>query len=337
LENLSGLGLGRNRLPLVDGHTHTAGQEQDGPPEDTLDCLRACGIERAFVIGPLLKPRSLELTVENMDDIRRNNDYIAHFCSHAADSLLGLAVLNPAPQIAGGDRDHAVQLMIDEARRCYHELGLRGIKMVPDQWTPEDPFVQPLFHELVELGMYALFHTGAFMDERSSSYCRPAYYEGVHRVPGFRGQMAHLGWPWVDEFLATLMLEQQHPAEDAQDPWALMADFSFGAPPAYQLDAVAKALNTIQPAQLLYGSDCWWPETAEHYLEKYLYPHLTTFEVAATLSRRLPGQGSAERARVRTAVFHDNAISHWERAIRGKAQQPKRSASTPRTQNTRSG
>jgi hypothetical protein len=45
-----------------------------------------------------------------------------------ADRLLGLAVLNPAPGIGGGSLDSAVDRMIEEARRCYDELGLRGIK-----------------------------------------------------------------------------------------------------------------------------------------------------------------------------------------------------------------
>jgi predicted TIM-barrel fold metal-dependent hydrolase len=334
-DSFSALGLGNNRLVLVDTHTHTSGADHDGPPDKTLACMDACGIEKAFIIGPLLKPQGLELAAEHLDNIRQNNDYVAHFCSHDPDRLLAFAVLNPSPQIADGDKECAVQKMIEEARRCYHELGIRGVKMVPDRWTVEDDHIRPLLEELVRLGMYTLFHSGVFMDERSSSYCRPSYYEGVHRVPGFRGHLAHLGWPWVDEFLATLMMEQDHPEQDPEDPWPLKADFSFGAPPDYRLDAVAKALNTIQPQQLLYGSDSWWPQRAEQYLEQYLYPHLTTFEVAATQSRRFPQSGSEERTMGRLDVFHNNALQHWEKAIRGKVQQPKRSRTIPPTHNTR--
>jgi predicted TIM-barrel fold metal-dependent hydrolase len=332
-----GLGVGSNRLMLFDSHTHTAGSEHDGPPDKVLACMDAVGIEKAFVIGPLLKPQGLELTDEHLDNIRQNNDYIAHFCSANPDRLLAFAVLNPAPQIAGGDKECAVQLMIEEARRCYHELGIRGIKMVPDHWTVIDGHIRPLLQELAKLGTYTLFHSGIFLDERSSSWCRPSYYEGVHQVKGFRGQLAHLGWPWVDEFLATLMMEEQHPEGDEEDPFPFKADFSFGAPPAYQLDAMAKALNTIEPKQLLYGSDCWWPQEPEKYLENYLYPHLTTFEVAATQSRRFPQAGDEERTRKRFDVFHNNAIEHWEKAIRGKPQQPKRSTTSPSTSNTRMG
>src|ERR1039457_3982584 len=86
--------------------------------------------------------------------------------------------------------------MEEEGRRCYEELGIRGIKMVPDRWSPDDERLLPLWSTLADLGMYVAFHSGIFLDERSSRFCRPAGYEGLHRVPGFHGHLAHLFWPW---------------------------------------------------------------------------------------------------------------------------------------------
>ena len=80
------------------------------------------------------------LTDEHLGDIRTHNDYCADICSAAPERLLGFCSLNPAPQLAGGDLGRAVDLMIEEAHRCYHELGLRGAgEVVPAHWYANDP------------------------------------------------------------------------------------------------------------------------------------------------------------------------------------------------------
>jgi predicted TIM-barrel fold metal-dependent hydrolase len=316
--------VGDDRLFIVDAHTHTSGPEHDGPPEDVIACMDACGVEKAFVFAPLLAPQGLQLTEESLKDIRLHNDYIADFCSRFPDRLLAFAVLNPNPRLAGGDLERAGSLMAEEARRCYEELGLRGVKMVPDRWTADREELVPLWHSLAELGVHVVFHAGVFMDERASSYCRPTFFEGVHHAKGFHGQLAHLGWPWVEDTIGTMSMESEHPDDASDHPWQLIADFSFGAPPDWQLETVRKALDTIEPQRLVYGSDCWWPLAPEQYLEQYLLPHLTTFEVAATVSRKGASQGSPDRTALRRSVFHDNALRHWRKATRDVLQQPKR-------------
>jgi hypothetical protein len=91
-------------------------------------------------------------------------------------------------------------------KRCYHDLGLRGVKMVPHGWYPDAPEVMRLYETITELGMYVVFHSGIFLDGREGKYCRPAFFEGVHQVPEMRAQLAHLGWPWIDECVAVMAL-----------------------------------------------------------------------------------------------------------------------------------
>ena len=328
------LGIDEQRLPVVDAHTHTCGSDHDGPPQDVVACLDGCGVDKAFMFAPLLRSQGWELAVEHLDDVRRNNDYIAHFCSYAPERLIAFAVLNPNPAIAGGDKRRAVELMIEEAERCYHELGIRGIKMVPDRWTPEDEEALPLLEALARLGVYVVFHCGIFMDGRSSSFCRPTFYEGIHRVDGFHGHLAHLGWPWVDELVALLMMESYHREPNPDDPWQLKADFSFGPPPDWRVESLLKALDSLAPDQLIYGSDAWWPQTPEQYAKHSLVPHLTAFEAAADLSRQGGGDDPERRARLRTGVFHGNVMSHWAKATRGVPQNLKPADSAPQTSNT---
>jgi predicted TIM-barrel fold metal-dependent hydrolase len=326
------LGILHDQLPIMDVHTHTSGEGRDGSPEGVVQCMEACGVEKAFLFAPLLNVSGLHIVAEHLDDIKRHNEYIAHFCSFYPDQLLAFAVLNPSPRIANGDLDKSVTLMIEEARRCYEELGIRGVKMVPDRWTADDDQLQPLWKELGKLGMYVAFHCGIFLDERSSQYCRPASYEGVHMVPKFHGHLAHLGWPWVDECIATLAMETFHP-EPGKDKWQLKADLSFGCPPDWQVESVRKALNNLPLDMLMYASDCFWPCDPVRYLEQFIYPQLANFETAATLSRSAAPSGTKERIKLRQCVFHDNALDHWELATRGVPQNLLRQKSTPKTPN----
>lgn len=191
--------------------------------------------------------------------------------------------------------------------------------------------LRPSSRRLANLGMYAAFHCGIFLDERSSTYCRPALYEGAHLVPGFHGHLAHLGWPWVDECIATLAMETFHAGAAGKDRWQLKADLSFGCPPDWQMDSVRRALNMLPGDMLMYASDCFWPCDPERYLEQFVYPQLANFEAAATLSRTAPPAGTPQRIKLRHAVFRDNALNHWEAATRGKPQRLKRQAKTPAT------
>jgi predicted TIM-barrel fold metal-dependent hydrolase len=81
--------------------------------------------------------------------------------------------------------------MVEEVRRCYDDLGLRGAgELVPTHWYPHDPALCMLWQALAELGMYTVFHAGIFYDGRQSTYCRPAYFESVRDATGFKGHLA---------------------------------------------------------------------------------------------------------------------------------------------------
>jgi uncharacterized protein len=317
-------------LPILDAHTHLSGSEYGEGPENILECLDACGISKAFIFAPLLNMPSWELSRKNLDDIRIHNDYCANLCSTDPERLLGFCFLNPAPGFAGGDLEEAVQMMIEEVKRCYHDLGLRGVKMIPNDWYPYDDKLMDLYQTIADLGMYTVFHSGIFLNGQEGRYCRPAYFEVVHEISGFKGHLAHLGWPWVDECIAVMTMETALKGQDPKN-WDLKVDLSFGAPDGYQLDSWQKALSVLPPTMLIYGSDQFWPAPPEKYREKVLQPQLGLFEVATTLTHTAP-EGSEERVKLRRQIFFDNVWSHWQAVVR-EPQQPKRAQqpiSTPR-------
>jgi len=300
-------------LRILDAHTHLSGSESGESAELILLCLDTCGIDKAFIFAPLIDSRSDQLTVQHIEDVRAHNTYCASLCSTAPDRLIGFCVLNPAPGLASGSVARATDLMIEEVRRCYHELGLRGVKMVPAGWYPDDPEVLRLYRVIAELGMYTIFHVGIFLDGREGKYCRPAFYEGVHQVTGLRVQLAHVGWPWVDEALAVLAMETELHGQDPAN-WQLRADLSFGPPDDWQLTTWQKAIDSVPPGMLCYGSDVFWPKSPREYREQYLQPQFGLFEVAATNSHIIP-EGDPKRAEVRQKIFYDNAWAHFQAAV----------------------
>jgi predicted TIM-barrel fold metal-dependent hydrolase len=316
-------------MQILDAHTHLSGSDSQESTEDIVACLDACGVDKAFVFTPLVDVHSWQLSDEHLVDVRVHNDYCADLCSGAPDRLLAFCVLNPSPRLANGSHERAADLMIDEAKRCYHDLGMRGVKMVPDGWYPYDPPVIRLYQALADLGMYVAFHSGIFLDGHTGRYCRPSFYEAVHEVPALKGQLAHLSWPWVDECIATLGMETIFYGDDPQR-WQLRADLSFGPPDDWQRESWERALVGLPHTMILYASDVFWPCTPERYREQYLQPQLGLFEVAVT-DRHLAGEGSKERQAMREAIFFDNCWAHWQAGVR-EPQQPqaaKRPIATP--------
>jgi hypothetical protein len=88
---------------VLDAHTHLTGSEE---PEQILECLNACGVEKDFLFAPELDVASRRLTNDHLDDVRKHNDYCADVCSAAPDRLLGFCNLIPTPNLADGDGVH---------------------------------------------------------------------------------------------------------------------------------------------------------------------------------------------------------------------------------------
>jgi uncharacterized protein len=227
-------------MPLViDAHLHCTGRENDRQVLQALD-------EAAIDIGVLLAPfLSDGYSLQDGDSLRRANDHLAALVRGHRDRLVGFAVVNPA---LPGARD--------ELRRAI-DAGLSGAKMVPSGWYPYDEHVQPVFAEAASLELPLLFHSGIFIDGRSSRFCRPTFFEALRDHPGVRVALAHLGWPWTDESIALGLIDRIHGVPDERA--AFRFDVSFGPPPPYRLEVLKRALEILGPGLLQFGSDCFFP------------------------------------------------------------------------------
>lgn len=262
---------------IIDAHLHCTGDETAA---DVLESLDDADIDIGVLIAPFLNNG---YSMADSDAIRRANEHLAQLVDGHADRLFGMAIVNPS--LPGAT---------DELRHAVETLGLRGAKMVPSGWYPEDVIVQPTFAVASELKLPLLFHSGVFIDGRASRFCRPIGFEPLRDHPGARVTLAHLGWPWTDEAIALGLIDRIHGVPENE--CAFRFDLSFGPPPPYRHDVLAKALEVLGPGLLQFGSDCFLPCPGAEIAERrgWLRDLLSEFDLdAAALERIWSGTAAA--------------------------------------------
>jgi len=227
-------------MMLIDAHLHCTGRETTA---DVLRSLDEAEVERGVLLAPFLGEG---YSLDDAASLRRANAHLAALVRGHADRLTGFAVVDPRDPHAALDLRHAIET-----------LGLRGVKMVPTGWYPDEARVQPVFAVAAELKLPVLFHSGIFIDGRSGRFCRPAFFEVMRDHPGTRVALAHLGWPWTDEAIAVGLIDRIHGVPHAQAQFRF--DISFGPPPPYRREVLKRALEVLGAGSLQFGSDCFLP------------------------------------------------------------------------------
>lgn len=237
-------------------------------------------VDVGVLLAPFLSPG---YDLNDPASLRRGNEHLAKLVKGHEDRLVGFCVVDPRQPDAPADLRHAIE-----------DLGLRGVKMVPAGWYPHEERVQPTFEVAHQLKLPALFHSGVFIDGRSSRFCRPSYFEALRAHPGMRITLAHLGWPWSDEAIAVGLIDLINGVP--VDQVAFRFDLSFGAPPVYRKEVLGRALSVLGSSILQFGSDCFLPCSGKELMERrgWLEDLLADMEI-----------GQPERDR----IFHKTASS----------------------------
>jgi predicted TIM-barrel fold metal-dependent hydrolase len=124
-----------------------------------------------------------------------DNDEVASFVREHPRRLSGLASVNLASPMEA----------VRELRRCVHELGFRGLRIVPWLWglPPDDRRYYPLYAECIELDVpfcLQVGHTGPLLPSEPG---RPIpHLENVAlEFPELRVVAGHIGAPWTQEII----------------------------------------------------------------------------------------------------------------------------------------
>jgi len=228
-------------MQIWDCHCHLRGDETGAYVLEQLD---AAGITRVNLFSRYPgRGRGHEDAVSR-DEARETIDQIASIQAADPQRIYGLIFANPR-----------AEAMVEEIERGIVDLGLRGVKMIPDHWSPTDELVFPIYRKMQELGKPIQFHSGILYGMGDSSrFCRPVLYEALVNFPGLRFSLAHIGWPWVDECIAVFgrfRAASGHKTDDCQ----MWVDTCRGTPDGWREEALRKAIPFCGMERLMFGVD----------------------------------------------------------------------------------
>ena len=159
--------------------------QQEVPLEVTIATMDAAGVDIGLVSawhGP--------------EGALIGNDEVYGFVQKYPDRLAGLGSIDLARPMAA----------VQEVRRCVHDLGFKGIRVVPWLWNlpPNDRRYYPVYAACVELGVPFCLQTGHTGPLRPSEPGRPIPYldDVALEFPELRIVAGHIGYPWTAEMIS---------------------------------------------------------------------------------------------------------------------------------------
>ena len=235
---------------IIDCHVHSLGTET---ADGILRAMDHAGLERMCLFSPYAMGDLRPGGVFGADEEGMNAavEWLGKVVAQAPDRIIGFAWLDAR-------WPSAVQAM-----ERATELGIRGVKSIPNHWHPTDDCALALFAKMEELGLPGIFHSGilfGFAD--GSRFCRPAYYEALINYPQVKFALSHMSWPWVDECLAVagrFRAETTYSNREMQ----MSIDITPGTPRIWRADALRRALVYLGDDRLIYGSDVYPADDGE--------------------------------------------------------------------------
>ena len=196
--------MNTDNLEIYDGHIHTEGGPCD-PPEVFLEKAHSCGIAG----GTIFSVHSAKYRpIPNYDQRAKSRiDWILEYTSHTPGFL---------PYFFADLSDADIFEQIEYARKG-------GIRMA-------------------ETGLPVMFHSGVDnYPHLSSPNNRPIAFEKMLNVRGLRFSLAHIGWPWCDEFVGIFAKFSFARSADGPGVHAEMfVDVTPGTPGIFRREAMRK-------------------------------------------------------------------------------------------------
>ena len=216
------------RQPIFDAHIHTRAGRCDTPAV-FLEKTRSVGVAGGNVFS--LHPATYEPCDGEDQRFEARLDKLLAFTSETP-GFLPYLFLDPREADA-----------TEQVRRAK-EMGARGLKIICAGFRIAD-HLAPV-RAAAEMGLPVMFHCGILgKDGTSAAVNHPECFECLFQIPGLRFSLAHLGWPWCDEYMGMVAMRAlAHPPGGAAHFGVLYADITPGTPGIYRREALRKLYLT---------------------------------------------------------------------------------------------
>ena len=229
-------------LKIYDGHIHTHGKPGD-PPEVVAEKALSCGVVGGTVFS--VHPAKYRPFPDWDQRPKSRIDRVLEFTSRAPGFL---------PYFFADLSEPDILEQIEYARKG----GIRGFKVICDGNYCVGDHLDAVT-AMAETGLPVMFHSGVDSIPHISGHNnRPLAFESMLNVRGLKFSLAHLGWPWCDEFIGTYAKFTFAQGMDGPDAHPSMyVDITPGTPGIYRREALRKLYLTgfdVRP-RTFWGSD----------------------------------------------------------------------------------
>ena len=238
-------------MRFIDCHMHMESQMVE--LDDFLARLDEAGVDGAgvFSFAPTSydEPKSADCPVTPAQNIALLKDWMSR-----SDRIYGTFYINPTDMDAIEQVDQAV------------EAGIVAFKVICYDHYPDDPRAMKTYKHIAELGKPVMFHSGIlYSPHASSKYNRPVSFEPLIEIPNLRFSLAHISWPWVDEFVS-LYGHWNYMKERGWVTSELFCDTTPGTPSIYRYEALNKLYNVGYKIEdnIMLGIDCTWDYSVDY-------------------------------------------------------------------------